>query len=162
MIDQRRESSPPGQRDFEDLIFYQEALNLVRMAYRLAEKMPQTERYNMADQIRRASVSVTNNIAEGYGRYHFADRIRFMYISRGSLDETLSVFITANVVGFCDEEEVENARKLVHNIKRGLNGYITYIRKQRQGADLFSQTVFREEPPPYFLSEDPSGPDTSS
>ena len=146
----RPESSPPGKRGFEDLRFYQDALELVRLSYALARKMPPEERYNMADQLRRASTSVTNNIAEGYGRFHFTDRLRFLYIARGSLEETLNIFITAHTVGYCEQMEVDDARQLVHSINRGLNGYIAYIRKQRQGADLFGPTALREDDPVYF------------
>ncbi len=148
----RRESPLPGKRGFEDLRFYQEALQLLRTAYTLANSMPDSERYNMADQIRRSSVSVTRNIAEGYGRYHFADKLRFFFIARGSLDETLSGFIEANAVGYCAEEQVDWARALVHSIHRGMNGYMAYIRRQRQGADLFGNTHLRENDP-FYIAE---------
>ncbi len=146
-----RQSPPPGKRGFEDLRFYQEALELLKMAYRLANRLPPSERYNMADQLKRASVGVTHNIAEGYGRYHFADKLRFFYIARGSLDETLDGFIAAHAVGYCEESLVDEARALVHSIHRGLNNYIAYIRRQRQGADLFGPTALREEGPVYVL-----------
>lgn len=116
--------------------------------------MPPEERYNMADQLRRASTSVTNNIAEGYGRFHFTDKLRFLFIARGSLEETLNIFITAHIVGYCKQTEVDDTRQLVHSINRGLNGYIAYIRKQRQGADLFGSTALREEGPVYFSDAD--------
>ena len=150
MTDSLPSSSPPGQRGFEDLRFYRQALDFVRMAYALAKTFPPEERYNMADQIRRSAISITNNIAESYGRFHFADKLRFLYVARGSLEETLSIFITARVVGYCDEATVNTARQLAHSINRGLNGYVTYIRKQQQGADLFGQTALREDGPVYF------------
>ncbi len=108
----------------------------------------------MADQIRRASTSVTNNIAEGYGRFHFADKLRFFFIARGSLAETLNIFITANTVGYCEKTKVDDVRQLTHSITRGLNGYIAYVRKQRQGADLFGSVALREDAPVYIF--DPS------
>lgn len=147
----RRDSPPPGKRGFEDLRFYQEALLLLKASYKLANSLPPTERYNMADQIKRSSVSVTRNIAEGYGRYHFADKLRFFYISRGSLDEPLSGFIEASVVGYCDEDLVDWARALVHSIHRGMNGYMSFIRRQRQGSDLFGKTYLREDAPIYHI-----------
>ena len=57
--------------------------------YRLAEQLPKYERYNLASQLRRAALSTVLNIAEGYGRYHFLDKLRFFYYARGSLFETL-------------------------------------------------------------------------
>lgn len=128
---EHRESPPPGKRGFEDLRFYQEALLLLKSAYKLAESLSPLERYNPADQLRRASLSVVLNIAEGYGRYHFADKLRFFYIARGSLDETLSAFIAAQVLDYCDNQLVDQTRASVHSIHRDLNGYIAYIERQR-------------------------------
>ena len=141
----RRDSPPPGRRGFEDLRFYQEALELLCAAYKLATHLPAHERYNLADQIRRSALSVVLNIAEGYGRYHFADKMRFFYIARGSLDETLSAFIAAHAVDQCTGLQVDEIRALVHTIHRGLNGYIDYILRQRQGADVFGSGYLREE-----------------
>ncbi len=59
----------------------------------MAESLPSFERYNLSDQLHRASCSIGLNIAEGYGRYHYLDRLRFLYIARGSLSETLSGFV---------------------------------------------------------------------
>jgi four helix bundle protein len=65
-----------GQRGFEDLECYQLALQVMQEAYRVAKRLPVEEKYNLADQIRRAAVSVVLNIAEGYGRYHYLDSLR--------------------------------------------------------------------------------------
>ncbi|NOZ49868.1 MAG: four helix bundle protein [Chloroflexi bacterium] len=152
----RLESPPSGKRGFEDLRFYQEALALLKTSYSLANRFPKIEQYNMADQIRRSASSVTHNIAEGYGRYHFADRLRFFYIARGSLDETLNGFIEAGVVGYCDEETVDRARALVHSIHRGLNGYIAFVHRQQQGSGLFGATYVREDSPVYLTNTEPT------
>jgi four helix bundle protein len=78
-----------GKRGFEDLDCYKLALKIVQEAYRVSQTLPADEKYNLISQIRRASVSITLNIAEGYGRYHYLDSLRFYYIARGSLEETL-------------------------------------------------------------------------
>ena len=83
------------ERGFETLDFYQDSLILLTASYRLAESLPNCERYNLSDQLHRASCSICLNIAEGYGRYHYLDRLRFLYIARGSLSETLSAFVIA-------------------------------------------------------------------
>ena len=59
--------------------------------YGLAKRLPTEERYNLVAQMRRSATSVTLNIDEGYGRYHYLDSLRFFYIARGSLTETLSI-----------------------------------------------------------------------
>ncbi len=60
------------------------------------------ERDNLSAQLRRAACSILLNIAEGYGRYHYLDRLRFLYIAPGSLSETLSAFIIAQTLGYCN------------------------------------------------------------
>lgn len=87
-------------RGFEDLDCYKLALQVVREAYDLAKRLPDYEKYDLARQLRRAASSATLNIAEGYGRYHYLDSLRFYYIARGSLSEALSGFITCQTVGY--------------------------------------------------------------
>lgn len=77
-----------GDRGFESLDFYQDALKLLKAADRLADSLPDCERYNLSDQLRRAASSILLNIAQRYRRYHYLNRLRFMYIARGLLAET--------------------------------------------------------------------------
>ncbi len=71
-----------ADRGFESLDFYQDSLKLLKAAYRLANRLPDCECYNLSYQLRRAAFSILLNIADGYGRYHYLDRLRFMYIAR--------------------------------------------------------------------------------
>src|SRR5262245_57844616 len=89
---------------FEDLECYQLAMKVFREGYRVAALLPVEEKYNLADQIRRAPTSVILNIAEGYGRYHYLDSLRFYYFARGSLMETLSAFIACNDLHYLKNE----------------------------------------------------------
>ena len=133
------------EEGFEGLTFYRESLVLAKAAYRAAESFPNHERFALADQLRRASSSVSLNIAEGYGRYHYLDRLRFMYIARGSLNETLSTFIVANTVGYVDDEQTEWVRDIVDRIERNLNGYCKFIRQQAQGQSEFGTKIVKED-----------------
>lgn len=81
-------------------------MRLLKASYKLAQSLPAHEKYNLADQIRRASLSVLMNIAEGYGRFHYLDRLRFFYIARGSLTEVLSAFTAASSLGYVDDEQL--------------------------------------------------------
>ena len=65
-------------KGFESLEFYQDSLKLLKATYRLANELPNYERYNLSDQMRRASCSMLLNIAESYGRYHYLERLRFL------------------------------------------------------------------------------------
>ena len=132
------------ERGFEDLDCYKLALQVVREAYDLAKRLPDHEKYDLARQLRKAASSVTLNIAEGYGRYHYLDSLRFFYIARGSLSETLSGFITCQIVGYISEADLDRQRELAHRALQALNGYIRYVRKQQQGQELFGNRLLRE------------------
>ena len=139
------------QRGFEDLECYKLALGVVREAYQVAQRLPPEEKYNLADQLRRAAVSVTLNIAEGYGRYHYLDSLRFFYIARGSLNEVLSAFITCDTVRLLTGE-LPRQRELCHSALRSLNGYIRYVRGQRQGHLEYGERAVHENSPIYSVS----------
>ena len=62
--------------------------------------LPASEKYNLADQLKRAATSIPANIAEGHGRFHFLDNVRFCYIARGSLTEVQSHMSLAEELGF--------------------------------------------------------------
>jgi four helix bundle protein len=141
-------------RGFEDLECYQLALQVLRETYRVVGRLSDVERYNLAHQMRRAATSVVLNIAEGYGRYHYLDSLRFYYIARGSLDETLSGFVTCDAVGYTSGE-LSHQRELCHSALRSLNGYIRYVRKQRQGRAEYGDRQIQEERPPYQASPEP-------
>ena len=136
------------QRGFEDLECYKLALSVAREVYQVAHHLPPEEKYNLADQLRRAAVSITLNIAEGYGRYHYLDSLRFYYMARGSLNEVLSAFITCDTVRLLTGE-LPRQRELCHSALRALNGYIRYVRGQRQGHLEYGERVLHENSPVY-------------
>ena len=143
-----------GQRGFEDLECYQLALTMLKQAYGLAKQLLATERYNLADQMRRSATSVTLNIAEGYGRYHYLDSLRFFYMARGSLMETLSAFVSCEALGYLDPEKLATLRQLAHSTLRSLNGYIRYSKKQQQGSNEYGHHAIQEERVTYVTIPD--------
>jgi four helix bundle protein len=143
------------QARFEELRFYQLALTLLKAVYRLAEHLPQHEKYNMASQLRRAALSTVLNIAEGYGRYHFPDRLRFFYYARGSLFETLSGFVSAYTLGYIDDAQLAWARQITAEAGAALNAYINYIRSGKQGAQTFGEKYIYEPITPYDVDSAP-------
>ena len=74
-------------RTYEKIRVWQSAMDLVVLVYKATQDFPRSEQFGLVSQMRRASVSVPSNIAEGYGRGAQADRLRFFYIARGSLME---------------------------------------------------------------------------
>ena len=142
-----------AEQGFENLEFYQDSLKLVKAAYRLAGEMPEYERYNLADQLRRAACSVALNIAEGYGRYHYLERLRFMYIARGSLAETYSAFMIAKTLGYCTDAQIQWIGALRERIEKQLNGYCRFIRSQQQGGTEYGTKYIAEEQALYDFSQ---------
>jgi len=130
-------------------------LQVLKEAYHVAGRLPPEERYNLAHQMRKAAVSAVLNIAEGYGRYHYLDSLRFYYSARGSLDETPSGFVICNEVGYTSGE-LPRQRELCHSALRSLNGYIRYVKRQRQGSQEYgNQLVVREEGSTYIVVPEP-------
>lgn len=139
-------------RGFEDLECYQLAIKVLHEGYRVASHLPPEERYNLADQLRRAVTSVVLNIAEGYGRYHYLDSLRFYYIARGSMMESLSAFIICNHQQYT-KGELSQQRELCHSALRSLNGYIRYVRGQQQGKHEYGERAVREEQSVYEITD---------
>jgi len=149
-------------RGFEDLDCYQLALQVLKEAYKVANRLPAIERYNLSDQMRRAATSVTLNIAEGYGRYHYLDKLRFFYFARGSLDETLSAFIACQAVGYTTEADLVSQRNLCHRALQALNGYIRFVHRQRQGHKEYGDRVLEEPRAEYIIHPTPEFTNTES
>ncbi|GAB4578805.1 MAG: hypothetical protein Fur0022_15420 [Anaerolineales bacterium] len=134
-----------GKRGFEDLDTYKLALDIVVNVHQLAQTLPAEEKYEMASQIRRSSKGVTANIAEAYGRYHYLDSLHYYSIARGELNETLSHFINALVLGYIKQDYFDEIYKLIRKTESALNGFMTYIRKHRVGSQEDGAKVIREE-----------------
>jgi len=94
---------------FEDLEVYQIAREFRKIMYRVSRQVPQLEKFELASQIRRAAVSLTNNIAEGHGRYHYLDQIKFMLQARGSCEELL------DDLNICADENYLSAAEIEPN-----------------------------------------------
>ncbi len=143
----------------DDLKFYQLALKLLRAAYKMAAELPDYEKYNLAAQVRRAALSVVLNMAEGYGRYHYLDKLRFFYIARGSLSEVRSAFTSAQLVGYINSDQLQWAYDTEAEAQKSLNGYIGYLRRKQQGREEFGDKLIREDVVVYEVHLTPDAPD---
>lgn len=144
-----------GSRSFEDLDCYQMALDVMVNMHQIADALPGIEKYDLASQMRRASKSVSANLAEGYGRFHYLDTLRFYSIARGSLTESINHLITAKTLGYIEQDFFEQLYDLARNTERALNGLMNYVRKQRQGSQQYGDTVIKEKPEYYNFDEEP-------
>ena len=114
---------------------WKRAKNFALKIYReVLPKLPVEEKWALAQQIRRSSVSIAANIAEGYGRFHYQDNVRFCYIARGSLEETLSHLVFCNEVGFLSAEIYLSLEQEGEEIEKMIHGYIAYLIKAKHGT----------------------------
>jgi four helix bundle protein len=119
---------------FEDLEVYKSAREYRKKIYSLAKQLPEFEKYNLADQMRRAAVSLTNGIAEGHGRFHYQENIRFLRQSRGSLEELIDDINTCIDEDYAELSRLDNLKKEGYELLKKLNGYIKYLRNRKQAA----------------------------
>jgi len=110
--------------------------------YRVAQKLPESEKFGLAGQIRRAAVSLTNNIAEGHGRYHYLDQIKFMLQSRGSLEELIDDLNVCADENYLPEIEIAPLKENGWRVRQLIDGYIRYLRQQKnsEGASSVQET----------------------
>jgi four helix bundle protein len=111
-------------KTFEDLIVWQKAHQFVLSVYRFTESFPKQEMYGLTSQFRRAAISIAANIAEGFKKKGRNDKVRFMNISQGSLEECRYYTLLAKDLGYGDTEQLTN--QLVE-VSKLLQSYSTAI-----------------------------------
>ena len=119
--------------NFESLECWQRCNELkVFLKENVLRKLPASERYELYSQILRASRSATANIAEGWGRYHFKDNIKFLVNARGSIAEILDHSIEAESWKYIDKEILNEIRSQTTRCMQVINGYMRYLRKSNE------------------------------
>jgi four helix bundle protein len=103
--------------------------------------------FDLSDQIKRASRSVTHNIAEGHGRFHYLDNYRFCSQARGSLNEVLDQLITCHDDSLIPDDLYQTGRAHFSKTLRILNGYMSWLKRSAKAKD---QAVDPAESPPNF------------
>jgi four helix bundle protein len=109
---------------FKDLIVWQKAHRFVLQVYRLTERFPKKEIYGLAAQFRSAAISIPANIAEGFRKKGKFDKVRFMNIAQGSLEECRYYLILANDLGYMQSEQLmahlEEVSKLLDSYSKSI------------------------------------------
>jgi four helix bundle protein len=137
-------------KTFEDLEVYRLSREFRKAMYGVTRRLPALEKFELASQIRRAAVSLTNNLAEGHGRFHYLEQIRFTLISRGSLEELLDDLNICEDEKYLSQDEVSDLKQKAWQIHRVMAGYLRYLRERKQGASL----ALHETSPAYGVAED--------
>lgn len=114
-------------KNFYDLEVWKIAHNLRLEIYKLTKKFPVEERYAIIDQIRRAAASVCANIAEGFGRYHFKDKIKFYYNARGSIYEVQDFIFLSRDLKYVDTELARKIFSEYTNLAKKLKSFISSV-----------------------------------
>src|SRR3979409_2707519 len=131
-VSQRTENSHgvPFQT-FEDLEVYKVAREFRKAMYAVTRRLPDLEKYDLGSQIRRAAVSLTNNIAEGHGRFHYLDQIKFMLQARGSLEELLDDLNVCEDEGYLPPGDISPLKEHGWRVHKVLNGYVRFLRSRK-------------------------------
>ncbi len=115
---------------FTELRVWQKTRAFRNEIFQFTKGLPSDEKYRLVDQIVRSSRSITANIAEGHGKFHFKENIQSCRIARGELLETLDHLICAFDCQYISKEELKNYKSKIDIIHKMLNGYIKYLKDQ--------------------------------
>jgi four helix bundle protein len=137
-------------RTFEDLEVYQVAREFRKAMYRGNRELPSPEKFELGSQIRRAAVSLTNNIAEGHGRYHYLEQLRFCLNARGSLEELIDDLNVCKDESYLRTDEVDSLKQQGWRVHQVLAGYMRWLCERKQGAVL----ALHEGSPAYGWTDD--------
>ncbi len=111
--------------NFTDLLTWQESHKVVISIYKLTKKFPKDELFGLISQMRRSAVSITSNIAEGFGRRTFKDKAHFYYQSRGSISELKNQLILSRDIAYISEKEYHENSLQIDTAYKLLQGLIT-------------------------------------
>lgn len=119
------------ENGIEKLVVWQKAMDLVEMIYSdLLHCLPDTEKYALNSQMRRAAVSIPANIAEGHGRYYFKEGVRFCLIARGLLEEIRTYLYLMSRLNYISSDQLSSVMIKINEIRKMLNGYINYLQEK--------------------------------
>lgn len=115
---------------FQGLQAYQEARNFRHRIFKLAKQLPAEEKFVLTSQMRRAALSVTNNIAEGHGNRSYKHTISYLYRSRGSVNELIDDMDACEHEGYFKKDHLDDLRQDADKVIRLINGYISHLRRK--------------------------------
>ena len=114
---------------FEDVIAWKKAYNFALLSYKATADFPESERFGLCSQFRRAAVSIAANISEGYKKLSKQDKLRFMNIAQGSLEECRCYIYLSRDLGYITKSQYEKASKEYDEIGKMLNSFIQSVNK---------------------------------
>ncbi len=118
-------------KSHQDLIAWQKAISLVTEVYTITPQFPGHEIYGLTSQLRRASVSIPSNIAEGHGRATPGEFLQSLCQARGSLCEVQTQIVIAHRLAYITEEQGQRFSAKTNELGRILSGLITSIQRKK-------------------------------
>lgn len=123
-------------KTFEDILAWQKAHQFVLNVYRVTQNFPDFERFGLGSQFQRAAVSIAANIAEGFRKLSQADKLRFMNIAQGSLEECRYYCILSHDLGYVDNNTYDLLSSNVNETSLLLNLYVKGIKENKFGNSM--------------------------
>jgi four helix bundle protein len=117
----------------DDFDLYKTAREFRKKIYKVIKKLPADEKYVLGFQMRKAAISITNNIAEGHGRWHYQENIQFCRIARGSVEEIIDDFNVCMDENYCTEFNFSQLKEEAYELILRINRYISYLKRNQQG-----------------------------
>ncbi len=130
MMEAEGDSLKAEVNSYRDLIVWQKSMSLVTEIYQITNHFPDSERFGLTNQMRRAAVSVPSNIAEGFGRNSTADYVRFLQIASGSLYELQTQLSISQNLGFTTQDACHSPNQLAIECERMLSSLISKLKKR--------------------------------
>jgi len=118
--------------EFKELNIWKKGYELLLIIYKITETFPKEEKYNLTSQIRSSASSIIAQIAESFGRYSFADKIRVLYQARGEEEETRNHLQVALGLGYIKKLTFENLDSEYRGLGAGINSYINSLSKYKK------------------------------
>ena len=126
-------------KNIEELLVWQRARELVNNVYSLTKKQNFRRDFSLVDQIRRATITVMSNIAEGYERGSNTEFIQFLYIAKASCGEVRTQLLIALDQGYINKEELEKAKELALKVSGMLSNFISYLKRSKLKGDKYKE-----------------------
>ena len=133
---------------YRDLKVWQKAMELAETIYQVTATFPRSEQYGLVQQMRRASVSIPSNIAEGYGRKTARQRYNFLENSLGSVFELETQTELAARLSFIPKSEATPLAEAIRGIGRGLTSLMRYVAEEARTTPARTQSSTKGAPPP--------------
>ena len=137
-------------KTFQDLDVWKAAREFRRRIYAATKQLPDHEKYNAVSQMRRAALSLTNNIAEDHGRFHYQENVQFLRQARGSLEELLDDVTLCADERYLSETEVKAVENEIGRVRALLNAYIRFLKQRKEATPV----VLREASGEYITDDE--------